>query len=228
MKIHNNQSGYSLVELLIAISMVSVLALIVSQFYVNRLIDYNRTFVITVLQSNTKQAVDTMEGDIKFATRVSANNQWPDSNSPSAPSNLYSWTSNTSTPATIVLAVPSRDSTGNVIYADGLHTQLQTDDVVYYVNAQNALYRRVIANPITGNASKTTCPPASATASCPADAKVVEDIASLSAVYYDTTNTITVTPSGAYSIQISLQQTRTKFGRTYVSKLTSQASLRNR
>lgn len=224
----HNQDGLSLVEFLIVISMVAVMAIVVSDFYVRRLIDYNRTFVITSLQSNTKQAVDTMEGDIKFATRVTSSNQWPDSNAPTAPGDLHSWASTNTTPATVVISVPARDASGNVIYADGLHTQLQTNDVIYYVNAQNIMYRRVVANPVSGNASKTTCPPASATPDCPADAKIVEDIASLSVVYYDATNVVTNTPANAYSIQITLQQSRTKFGRTYVSRLTSQASLRNR
>lgn len=224
----SDQNGFSLLELLISITMIGVLALVISDFFVQRLIDYNRNFIITILQTNTKQAVDTMEKDIKLAQKVEASNQWPDDNSPGAPANKYSWVSNTSTPATLVLAVPSRDSSGNIIYADGLHTQLQTDDVVYYVDANSILYRRLIANPVVGNLSVTTCPPASASPSCPADAKVVEDIASLAVGYFDLTNTSTATPTSAGAVQITLQQSRTKFGRTYVSKLTSQATLRNR
>jgi prepilin-type N-terminal cleavage/methylation domain-containing protein len=227
MKKPRNEAGFSLLELLIAMTFISILAVVMSEFFVRRLIDYNRTFVITSLQTNTKQAVETMESDIKFGTRVLANNQWPDTNSPGAPGNPYSWVSNANTPATVVIAVPSRDSSGNIIYADGLHTQLETNDVIYYIS-NNILYRRTVANPIAGNAAKTTCPPALATPSCPADAKVVEDIASLAVVYYDLTNTVTTTPAGASSIQITLQQSRTKFGRTFVSRLTSQASLRNR
>ncbi len=223
-----SQGGFTLVELIVVSITLGVLSLVLSELYANRLIDYNRNFVITLLQTNTKQAVDTMEGDIKFAQKVEANNAWPDNNAPSAPGNLYSWASNSSTPSTLVLAVPARDSSGNVIYADGLHTQLQTDDVVYYVDSKNILYRRTIANPVAGNTSKTTCPPASASSSCPSDAKVVEDIASLLVSYYDLANAATATPANAGSISIILQQSRTKFGHTFVSKLSSQASLRNR
>jgi type II secretory pathway component PulJ len=215
----------TLVELAIAMSIMGILTLMVADFYANRLIDYNRNFTQTILQSNTKQAIDTMERDIRASTGVEQNSTWPDANSPGG----IPWVSDSATPSTVVLSVPSRNNSGGLIYNDpATHNSVKTDDVVYFVGTGNALYRRLIANPDPTNAAKTTCPQASASSSCPADAKVVEDVASLLAVYFDTNNVMTATPSQAYSIQITLKQSRISFGRTFSNSLTSQATLRNR
>jgi prepilin-type N-terminal cleavage/methylation domain-containing protein len=224
---NKQEAGMTMIELLMAATVIGILALVVSTFYSNRLIESSREFSKTILQANTKQAVETMERDLKFAQYIEANNRWPDNNAPSAPGNLYSWQSTTSTPATLVIAVPSRDASGNIIYFDALHNTVQTDDIVYYIDSQKILYRRTIANPVAGNKAVTTCPPALATSTCPADAKVVEDVASLQVVYYDGTNNSTLTPANAGSLAITLQQSRTKFKQTYTSSLTSRVTMRN-
>ncbi len=223
----SKEAGMTIIEVVMVSAVIGILALVISQFYVGRLVDYSRNFTKIVLQTNTKQAVETMIRDIKFAAYVEANNRWPDNNAPGAPGNLLSWQSTATVPATVVLAVPSRDASGSIIYVDALHNTAHTDDIIYYITNGKTLLRRVVANPVSGNAAKSTCPPASATPACPADAKVVEDVASLSAEYYDANNAITNTPSLAGSLQITLQQTRSSFGRSYNSSLTSRATMRN-
>jgi prepilin-type N-terminal cleavage/methylation domain-containing protein len=220
-----NERGFTLLELLISASIIGVLAIVITNFYSNQLVNYARAETNTILQSNTKQAVETMEKDIKSAQAVESVNRWPDTHGPVS-GNSFSWASDSDT---IVMAVPAQDASGNLLYADSLRNVLQTNDVVFYIEpATNILYRRLIANPVAGNAAKTTCPPAVATSTCPADGKVVEDVAQLSAVYYDNSNAVTSTPANAGSVQITLQQSRAKFGKTYRSILTSQATLRNK
>lgn len=222
-----DESGFTLLELIVAAAMIGLLAILMSQFYANQLISYNRNFIQTSLQSNTNQAVQTVIKDIKNAQSVETSNKWPDANSPGGSGNQYSWSSSGSV---LVLSVPVQDSSGNLIYVDPLHNALQTNDVVYYVNsASKILYRRVIANPVAGNTAVTTCPPPGSQ-TCPQDGKVVEDVAVLTAVYYDN-NKVVLTGSGignATSVQITLQQSRAKFGRTYTSSLTSQGTMRNK
>jgi prepilin-type N-terminal cleavage/methylation domain-containing protein len=222
-----NEDGFSLLELITATLIIGILALTVSNFYVDRLIDYARTDTILILQSNTKQALETMQKDIRAARTIETTNQWSDPNGPGG--NPTGWTSSTGSPSTLVLAVPATDASGNLLYIDSAHSSLQTNDVIYYVDSsKKALYRRVVANPVTGNAAKSTCPPALATASCPADGKVIEDVANLVAAYYDTNNNPTSVVNNVYSVDITLTQSRYKFGRTYSNSFSTRTTLRNK
>lgn len=223
-----DQAGYTLLELIMAATIIGILALIVSEFYVSRLIDYARNETIIVLQTNTKQALTSLERDTKSAQAVLATNQWPDPNGPSG--NQFGWTSTTGSPSVLVLAVPARTTTNALIYTDAnTHAALQTDNVIYYVDsAKKTLYRRVIANPVSGNSAKTTCPPAIANASCPPDAKIIEDVANLQVTYFDSNDAATASVGSAYSLNATLTQSRAKYGRTFTNSLTSRASLRNK
>ena len=222
-----NQRGFTLLELIVATTIIGVLAIMVSGFYVDRLVDYARSETLLILQSNTKQALETIQTDLKQTVTVESANHIADVNGPGG--NQFGWASTSASPSTLVLSVPSRDASGNLIYVDAQHTTLQTDDVIYYIDsAKKTLYRRVLANSASGNAAKTTCPPSKATASCPADGKVIEDVANLVATYYDTNNNATSTLASAYAVNTLLTQSRVKFGRTYTNSLNSRTMLRNK
>jgi prepilin-type N-terminal cleavage/methylation domain-containing protein len=234
---HLNQRGFSLLELIIATTMISILALVVSSFYVDRLIDAARTNTQIILQGNTKQALESVTRDTKSARMIETNNQWPDAHGPGG--NAYGWTSTTGSPSVLVMAVPTTDADDNLQYVDADHNVLRTNDVIYYVDgSQKTLYRRVIVNPIclpvqggsgTVNCSaRTTCPPASVTSTCPSDGKVIEDVANMITSYYDTDNAATADVNNVYSVQISLTQSRERFGRTYTNTLASRVTLRNK
>lgn len=204
-------------ELLIVSTVIGIVALVISQFYSNRLTDYAREFTQTQLQSNTKQAIETMERDIKSAKYVEASNSIEDANRPTG------WATSDNV---LILQVPARDSAGNPIYIDGFHTQIWSNEVVYFVS-DNVLYRRILSNTnAPGNTAVSTCP--SGTANCPSDAKVIEDVASMTLAYYDDLNAATTLPNLVYTIQTTLQQSRSSFGRVFTSILTSSATLRNR
>ncbi|HVE81135.1 MAG TPA: hypothetical protein VNA68_03315 [Candidatus Dormibacteraeota bacterium] len=216
-----------MLELLIGTVIVGIMAVVLSDFYVNRLIDYARSETLLILQANTKQALETASRDLRAASSIEAVNQWADPNGPSG--NPFGWSSNNASPSVLVLAVPAHDTNGELIFADPAHTVLKTNDVIYFVDgAKKTLYRRTLANPDPGNAAKTTCPPAVASAACPADAKVIEDVANITAAYFDVNNTPIVTPSLAHSVGMTLTQKRTRFGREYQNSLTSRTTLRNK
>lgn len=223
------RSGVTMIELMVSITIASILLLIMLQVTVNSYASWRRESTITQLQTNTKTAVETVAQVVRSAKSVEAQNSQPDANAPDT-ANPYSWQSSTGTGATLILAVPSRTVTGELIYIDQTHTSLYTDNVIFYLEpATDILYRRTIANTTApGNAGVTTCPPAVATPSCPADAKVVADIANLSTTYLDASGGVVATPSGTEAVKYELSQTRTIGSNTYESKYGTIATLRNK
>jgi type II secretory pathway pseudopilin PulG len=233
----SDQSGISLLELIMSAAVIGMLAVLVAGFYVDRLIDYARTDTLLILQSNTKQALESLERDAKSAQTIETVNQWPDAHGPGG--DQYGWSSTTDSPSTLVLAVPTTDNSGSLLYVDETHTAIQTHDIIYYVDGtKKTLYRRVIANPtclpsqggtgVVNCKARSTCPPALATANCPPDGKVIEDVANLTASYFDTNNLATTNVNNVYSIDATLTQSRYAFGRTYSNSLTSRITLRNK
>lgn len=224
------EDGFTLFELLLAISIASVLIMAVSSFSTNSIVgsnqDYNKTLVLT----NAKEAVGIVARQIKSAKSVQATNSLPDPNAPGAPGNLYSWSGAAGNGANLILAVPSRDASGNLIYIDGLHTSLYTDDVIFYLDpTSHKLYRRKIANTLApGNAAVTTCPPSSATPSCPADADVIDDVANLETTYLDSNNASVSVPSGTEAVKYTVTERRTINGRTFTGTYSTVATMRNK
>ncbi|HEX8182770.1 MAG TPA: hypothetical protein VF575_04180 [Candidatus Saccharimonadales bacterium] len=65
-------------------------------------------------------------------------------------------------------------------------TQPYEDEFIYYLDGSTkSLMQRTLANPnAVGNRVKTSCPPSSATASCPADKTIATDLASIDMRYF--------------------------------------------
>jgi type II secretory pathway component PulJ len=230
MRYLRSQVGFTLLEILVALSVSTLLMIMLTGFMGDSLRKSEEEKTRTDILNNTKLAVETVARNIRLAKSVAAVNSQPDPNSPGAPSDLYSWSATTGSDATLILAIPARDSGNNLIYSDGLHNNLYTNEYIYYLDpTTRRLYRRIIANQAApGNVAVTTCPPDEATPSCPADALTVEDVANLTTAYFDANNNPVVTPTGTESVQITLTQTRTVLGKSYESSYTTLATLRNK
>lgn len=222
-------TGLTLLEMLISVAIASILVLILLQVILTSYANWRRESTKTKLQTNTKIAVETVAQVIRAAKSVEANNSQPDPNAPVV-GNQYSWTGATGSGATLILAVPAQDATGNIIYIDGTHTSLYTNNIIFYLDpVSKILYRRTIANQTApGNIAVTTCPPALANASCPADTKVVEDVANLTTTYLDANGAVVNSPSGTEAVQYDLSQTRVVAGKTYQSNYGTTATMRNK
>lgn len=229
MKFVSNQAGLTMLELLIAIVVASAAFVVFSQFVATGLSSYRRQDTNLILQTNTKLAVENVAQVVREAKRVQSANSNPDDNSPGAPGNLYSWSSSTGAGATLILGIPARDANNNFIYIDGQHASVYLNDIVFYLGSDDILYKRVIKNTAApGNTAITTCPPNLATPGCPADAKVVEDIADLAITYFDSSNNVIATPTGTEAVEVKLKQTRRIGGHTYSNEFTTIATLRNK
>jgi type II secretory pathway component PulJ len=208
-----DQAGFTVLELIIAASMMSIIGLIVLNFFTENIINYHRSESQITLQSNTRQAIDTMSKTIRSAQTLEETNSITDANQPGG------WETDADT---LVLATPSLDSGQNPIFADVSHNTVYTDNVIFYVS-ESVIFRRILANPnATGNAAITTCPPASSSPSCPPDNKVVEDIATLSMSYDNPL------PEQAQSVQLTITRIRNFFGKTFTSTVTGNVTLRNK
>lgn len=251
MKYILDQKGVSLLELLISVIVMSVLGLILASFYADSFFDYQRNFVQTALQENTKQALDTISRDIARAKSVENINSVID------PNKLIPWESTAASancpncitpgappttspqPATLVLAVPAVDAAGNLIYKDLLHNAPITNSIViYYDSTSKSLYKRIIADtvvysPGSVNAARTTCSVNSTTPTClagmPSDIRIVENVANLGLQYYDdASNSLAANPGSSGSVTVILEQRRTVYGRTYNNVFSGQATMRNK
>lgn len=225
------ESGYTLVEMLVAISLSTLLVLAIGNFATNSVIgsnqDYNKTLVLT----NAKEAATIVARQIRLARSVQSTNSIPDSNAPTG-----GWNGTAGTGNGLILAVPSRDATSHdVVFIDGFHQSVYTDEEIFYLDSStHKLYKRTLAatlpSPYT-NAAETTCPPSSATPSCPADSDVVDDVANLTAGYLtagSTTACFTCAPNNTEAVNFTVTETRTINGRSYAGTYTTVAALRNR
>lgn len=226
----SDERGFSLLELLVAISLSSVLLFVIGEFTMNSTRSSNQDYNQTVVLVNTKAAVEAVARVVREARSVRPSNALPDNNAPAAPGNLYSWSGTAGSNATLILAVPSRDTANNLIYLDGLHNNPYTDDVIFYLEgATKRLYKRVIANAAApGNRAKTTCPPATASASCPADALIVEDVANLTTSYLDANGNPVSSPAGTEAVRYTVTESKFIGPRTYTSSYTTMATMRNK
>ncbi len=223
-----SEGGFSLLELLVAISITTVLLLIADNFVIDGTLSANIAYNKTTIQSNTKSAVENVARTIRSAKSVEATNSQPDPNPP-IPANPYSWTAVAGNNATLILAVPARDTGNNLLYVDGLHSNIYTNDVIFYLDsATNRLYKRTIANAVAGNAAKTTCPPALSSSSCPPDSIIVEDIAGLSTTYLNAANVSVAVPSGTEAVGYSVTETTNIGTRSYSSTYSTITALRNK
>lgn len=217
-------------ELLVVMVVSSILLVALYTFALTGITGGNKAYNQTLVMSNTQTAVETIARNIRSAKSVEANNSQPDPHAPGAPGNLYSWNGVAGINTPVILAVPSRDASNNLIYIDGLHNNLYTDDVVYYLDATaHNLYKRTIANQSApGNIAKTTCPPALATSACPADASVVEDIARLTSNYIDANGNSISLPSGTESVAFTIMETKMIGTQSISASFSTTTTLRNK
>lgn len=193
------QSGFTLVELLITMTLIGIISLTLPNFIADWLQAANLAQARTDLLTNAETALDTISDDIRLSGAADQNNRWPDPNAPSAPGNQLSWQSDSDT---LVLAKAATDSSRNTIFSDPAKYISQKDNEVYYLNG-STLYRRTLASSDSDDAAITTCPPSATTSDCPADKMIATDVTSFSVQYYDANEQI-VPPSSARSVQLSI------------------------
>lgn len=213
------QRGFTLVEMLITITLVSALALVVANFIADWLQTSDSSQARTNLLSNAQSALDNITDDIRLSGTADQNNRWADTY---APGNQFGWQSDGDT---LVLARIATTAQNEVIFSDPAQYITEKDNVVYFV-ADKLLYRRVISADDPTSAAVTTCPAANATAACPADRMIARDVTALSITYYDADDQV-VSPNEARAIQLSITLSYDKGGETVTANYATRMVFRN-
>lgn len=199
-----------------------VLSAGIVSFTVTKTIEAARTSARADLLSNAQIGLDRMANDIRLSSKADDNNRWPDNYAPNAPSDLYSWQSNSST---LILATSAQTSNGTILFDDPADYITTKNNYIYYLQ-NGTLYERILAASKTGNSAVTTCPPADATSSCPADKTIMTDISSFTVTYYDTYNQ-QVDPASARSIGLSVTMSTTRYGQAISATYNTRMVFRN-
>lgn len=215
---HNKQRGFTIVELLIAVSVASIASiLILSAFvymYGSLLREQTRAQMVLESQVFLKRMVD----DIRVANQMLTTNNLSDAYEPSG-----GWL--TSDPANIlVLTQPVTDENKDFIFDTTTGYPYQNE--VVYFGSGASMYRRTLANDsAVGNSAITTCP--ANTVGCQGDVKLLDNLQNMLFIFYDINDVVTTVPENARSVELSINLTKRVYGETITIANKTRVTLRN-
>ena len=215
------QKGFTIVELIISISLATIISGVLLYISLNLVSDTTRARITAELAIESQILLRSIVEDTRLAGSLSTTNQNTDSNSP-----VGGWVTND--PSNIlIIDLPAINVSRDIIYDSS--TGYPYDNEVVYYSSGSSMYRRTIVNPsATGNILKTSCPPALATSICPADKKFTSYLTDLTFTFYDDSNNTTADATLARSVQITVRVQRKILGKTVKFDNTIRTTLRNR
>ncbi|MEK7472297.1 MAG: prepilin-type N-terminal cleavage/methylation domain-containing protein, partial [Patescibacteria group bacterium] len=158
----NQQSGFSLVELMMAVAISAILSTVLVAFTLTYVADVFRSRATAELAVESHFVLQTMVEDIRLADSIATINSITDANAPAD-----GWATSDATNQLIINS-PAITSERDIIYDESTGYSYR-NQFIYFISG-TILYKRVLANTLaSGNAATTTCPPASSSSSCPAD-----------------------------------------------------------
>lgn len=214
MKIHR-QDGYSLIELVISVTVVSILTLTIGVFFVNATLAWTRNNTETRVQADNQLGLDEIGKAISGSSGVLEKNTITDS--------YGSWTSNVGGP--IVLATPALNSAGAPLFAttSGGQSPADTDvcnnETIIFKSGTQVFIRTLAntssgCNAAAGNITVSTCGAGDA---CPdKDKTVAEHTDSIGFAFEDGNTCILNLPACRY-LTATLNTSLSQFGRTYTA-----------
>ena len=218
--IKQNQSGFTLVELMLVMIIMGIMSLTLSTFISTWLQTSGLAETRAKLLSNAETALDTASNDIMLSGNVDQTNRWPDPNGPGG--STYGWQSGSQT---LILAKVATDSSGNPIFLDSTDYITQKDDVIYFLSG-TTLYRRILASNSSNDSAVTTCPASDAASSCPPDTVIATGVTNWLVTYYGNNGAV-VSPDNARAIQLSITITAPFENQTISASYTTRMVFRN-
>lgn len=217
---NTKQSGFTVVELLITMTLISVISVGVISVFTNYLALITRNNALIDMTVDSQNLLRSTVEELRYGAGVRQTNSITDVNGPSG-----GWNT-TNTNFVIIIAVPATDSAGN--YIIDTDTGNPYNNELVYFRQDDALYKRTLAHPdATGNNTTNTCPAASATNTCPADRKLIENAEDMNFTLYDQDNALTTNSLLARSVKIDLSLARAVFGEVIDFDNSIRVTLRN-
>lgn len=217
----NKQAGFTLVELLVVISVTAIVAVTfvgVISSYFTLISRQNSLADMTIASQNLLRT--TVE-NIRYGNGVRQTNQISDPNAPAG-----GWNTN-NTAFVIIIPVPALDSSRSYIIDPDTGSPYM-NELVYYKNG-TTLMERKLANPgASGNSLKTSCPANLASSSCPADIQLATNVSSMNFTLYDQDAVATADTTAARSVKIDLTLQRPALGSPITFSNSIRVTLRNR
>ena len=223
LSLHKKQTGFTLSELIVAVSITSLLLIGIMTFLISSLADNSVKEAKADLLREAQLTLDALVKDARLSAGVDEANTITDSNSPNAEATYgRGWESNAST---LILTRSAEDSNRNILFQDANRYITEKDNVIYFTN-DRTLYKRTFAAEVTDNRRKTSFPSNSTTNDCPADVELVKNVDNFSIKYFDGMNN-EVDPSQARSIEVALNLSANKFGKQVDANYTTRTVFRN-
>ena len=216
------QAGFTLVEVIVAISVTTLMLLVIADYMMRNLQTSTLETARGDIQREIQLSLDSVANDVRLSANADQNNRNPDANSPGAPTNQYSWTSNAST---LVLATAATTSNDAIIFSDPANYVTTKNNIVYFVS-NGTLYKRILAASVSGNGTKTTCPAAKVTALCPGDKQLLNNVTAFSVAYLDGSNA-SVAPTNARSVELSITASRSLYKKVQSASYITRMVFRN-
>jgi prepilin-type N-terminal cleavage/methylation domain-containing protein len=215
------QAGFTLVELIVAITVFAVIGVTFLSLTANYFVVITRNDELAEMTVNSQNLLRTTVENIRLGDGIRQTNQLNDPNAPSG-----GW--NTSNSAfVIVIAVPAVNSSHSYIIDPDTGSPYM-NELVYYKTGTDLMERK-LANPsASGNTLTTTCPANQASQSCPADTHLADYVSSMTFTMYNQNATATNDPTLARSIRINLVMQRNAPGNPLNLNTSTQVTLRNR
>lgn len=214
------ESGFTILELLIAVAISTILSTVLLAFTLTYVADVFRSRSAAELAVESHFVLRTMVEDIRLADGIDTINDITDDNAPED-----GWTTSDANNQLIINS-PAVTVDKDIIY-DSETGYPYRNQLIYFISGNN-LYKRVLGNTAAdGNSLTTSCPQASASSTCPADKNYTSNIDNLTFEFYDIDNTITSDPTLARSVKVGLVMSRRSFGKTVTLNNSIQTTLRN-
>lgn len=218
--IRRNNDGFTLVELNLSIVLMGILMVSLLAVFTNFFVIITRTNAMVDMTVDSQSLLRSVVEELRYGAGVRQTNTITDANAP-----VGGWNTGNSN-FVIVIAVPAVDSNRNyIINTDTGSPYL--NEMVYFKQG-NMLYKRTLAHPdAAGNSVLTSCPAASATATCPADKALINSLDTMVFTLYDQDNAVITDPLLARSVKINLGLERDTFGQPLTYDNSIRITLRN-
>ena len=130
------QNGFTMVEVLITVSVTTVVLLVIGSFMMRSIQTTSLETANATILHEVQLTLDAVATDVRLSANADQNNRNPDANSPGGSGNQFGWTSSANT---LVLATAATTSNGTIIFSDPANYVTTKNNIVYFISNGESL-----------------------------------------------------------------------------------------